>query len=381
MATLPDEPAATTVAAPPGRPPRPLHKGYADLSTGLYAREDDDLIVPTSMPLVLRRTYNSGDAHSRQFGLDWTHPGEWWLYGDGDPRIPWGDLILASGARIHFVRISSGETQQGAVLRNDSSPTEFNGALLRWTGPLWDMQLRDGSTASFLDCNSDKENCSLVERRDPAGHRIAYVRNAAGRLERMESEGQSISFDYDDHNRIVRAYDSQQHEVSYLYDDHGRLVRATSSDGTVRDYAYDDRGGLIGVREPGRILNNWYDASGRWIRQVLKDSEDDPDPYVATARYVIENGSIVESAFDEGDGVEVTRYSKGHYVVSNTLDADGAAPIVFTYDRDPVTNVTIGATMSCVGEAARITRTVPLAAATDDDLKEALARAYCVRRR
>src|SRR5262245_48477102 len=48
----------------------PLHKGGADLSTGVYGREDDDLVVNTPMPIVLRRTYNSGDGHSRQFGVN-----------------------------------------------------------------------------------------------------------------------------------------------------------------------------------------------------------------------------------------------------------------------------------------------------------------------
>src|ERR1700722_17886464 len=82
------------------RPWRPQHKGSADLSTGVYAREDDDLVVNTPLPIVLRRTYNSGDGFSRRFGLDTTHPGEWWLYGDGNSGIPWADLILANGGRI-----------------------------------------------------------------------------------------------------------------------------------------------------------------------------------------------------------------------------------------------------------------------------------------
>jgi YD repeat-containing protein len=378
----PGTPAANTIPAAiaPSAPLRPRHKGGVDLSTGLYGREDDDLVLNTAMPIVLRRTYNSGDNHSRQFGLDWTHSGEWWLYGDGDPRIPWADLILASGTRIHFVRTSPGQTQQDAVLRHDSSPTEFNGALLSWTGSLWEMRFRDGSIARFLDCNSAKEVCSLVERLDSHGHRTAYVRDAAGTLLKIESDGQSIAFDYDGHKRIVRAYDTLHREVSYRYDDRGRLVRATSSDGTVREYAYDERDKLIGIREPNRIIRNWFDESGHWIRQVLKDSDEDPDPYVAEGHYVVENGSVIESAFDEGDGLTVTRYNKDHYIVSETLDADGPAPIVFVYERDSVSNEKQGATMSCRSESGRITRAVPVESADNDALKEQLAHSYCRRR-
>src|SRR5437899_6895212 len=67
---LAPEPARPASLAAVARVPlKPLHKGYADLSTGLYIREDDDLVVNTAMPIILRRTYNSGDGgHSRQFG-------------------------------------------------------------------------------------------------------------------------------------------------------------------------------------------------------------------------------------------------------------------------------------------------------------------------
>jgi YD repeat-containing protein len=360
---------------------RSLHKGFADLSTGLYIREDDDLVVNTPLPIVLRRTYNSGDGLPRRFGLETTHPGEWWIYGDGDPGIPWGDLILADGVRIHFARISPGDTQEGAVLRYDGPSGEFNGALLSWTGSLWEMRFRDGSVASFLDCQTDQEVCSLIERRDPDGHRIAYVRDRSGTLLSMESEGQSISFDYDDRKRIVRAYDTAQREVSYAYDDRGRLVRATGSDGIVRTYEYDERDNLVGVREPGRILQNWLDGADRWVKQVMRASEQDDDPYVATVRYVVEDGSIVESDLDEGDGLEVSRYNAHHYIVSETLDADGPAPIVFTYNLDPVSSATNGATMSCLGPSGPITGAVPVAAADDDAAKDTVIRGRCLPRR
>jgi YD repeat-containing protein len=368
-------------AAVSHRPSRPLHKGYADISTGVYIREDDDLVVNTPLPIVLRRTYNSGDGFSRRFGLDMTHPGEWWLYGDGNPGVPWGDLILATGARMHFVRISPGDTQEGAVLRHDGTPNEFNGALLSWTGSLWEMRFRDGSVASFLDCQTDRQVCSLIERRDPDGHRIAYVRDRSGTLLRMESEGQSIVFDYDDRKLIVRAYDTAQREVSYAYDDRGRLVRATASDGIVRTYEYNERNNLVGVREPGRILHNWFDDEGRWVRQVVKGSEQDDDPYVATVRYVMEGDAIVESDFNEGDGLTIYRYNAHHDVVSEALDADGPAPIVFAYNLDPVSSASNGVTMSCLGPSGPIIRAVQAAAVSDDDAKDTLIRESCLPRR
>jgi YD repeat-containing protein len=81
--------------------------------------------------------------------------------------------------------------------------------------------------------------------------------------------------------RIARASDTAGHDVSYTYDDRGRLLLAKSSDGTIRAYGYDYRDKLILVREPGRIVRNWFDESGRWIRQEVRRSDDDDDPHVS----------------------------------------------------------------------------------------------------
>jgi YD repeat-containing protein len=266
------------------------------------------------------------------------------------------------------------------VLRHDSTPTEFNGAILGWNGSTWEMRFRDGSLALFRDCPDIRDNCSVIERRDPQGHRIAYVRDASGVLLKMESEGQSIAFDYDDHKRIVHAYDTSRHEVWYAYDEGGRLVRATGSDGIVRTYEYNARSNLVCVREPGRIVQNGFDDAGRLVRQAVRSSEQDNDPYVATVRYVVEGGSIVETDFDEGDGVDVFRFNQKHYTVSETLGADSAAPIVFTYNLDPASNASTGATMSCVGPSGPIARGVPGLSVLDDAAKYALIRQHCVTR-
>ena len=67
--------------------------------------------------------------------------------------------------------------------------------------------------------------------------------------------------------------------------------------------------------------------------------------------------------------------------VSETLDADGTALIVFTYNADPVSHIRNSVTMSCEGPAGPITRTVPLMADGDSGIKETLMRENCVPRR
>ncbi len=102
---------------------------------------------------------------------------------------------------------------------------------------------------------------------------------------------------------------------------------------------------------------------------------------MATAQYVVEGNSVVETEFDEGDGLNVLRFNEHHYVVSETIDADGAAPIVFTYDRDKITNVLKSATLSCRAGAGPINRQVHLESSNDDDVKYALIRENCLPRR
>jgi hypothetical protein len=88
----------------------------------------------------------------------------------------------------------------------------------------------------------------------------------------------------------------------------------------------------------------------------------------------------VQADFEEGDGLTRYRYNSHHYIVSETFDADGPRPIVFTYNRDTTTNVMTSVTMSCLGAVSAITRTVPLASDGDDDTKLALMRETCLAR-
>jgi YD repeat-containing protein len=160
-------------------------------------------------------------------------------------------------------------------------------------------------------------------------------------------------------------------------DDAGRLTRATASDGTARLYAYNARDEMIVVREPGRVVENGFDESGRLIKQIVHLSGYD-EPYVMTFSYVVDGGSVMQTDVGEDDGTRtIYRFNKRHYTVSETRDADGRAPITVVYNRDESTNVANTMTLSCLGPTGLVTRTVPLPAKFDDQVTEDLIREQC----
>ena len=158
----------------------PLHAGGIDLPTGLYTRENEDLVVPGAPALILRRTYLSRYRVSKQFGIGATHPGEDYLVGDGE-RFQWAAVILASGASIKFRRVSSGTSIRNAMFVHEETPTEWLGARLGWTGLNWALRKRDGSLSIYAACGPTS-TCSIMLSRDAAGQTVHYLRDSAGRL-------------------------------------------------------------------------------------------------------------------------------------------------------------------------------------------------------
>ena len=208
---------AVNAAAPIELPAdyEPLHKGAVDLSTGLYTRENEDLVVPGAPALILRRTYLSRYRAPKEFGIGTTHPGEEYLVGDGE-RFQWAALILASGARINFRRVSSGTSLRNAMFVHDATPTEWLGARLGWTGLNWALRKRDGSLFIYQGCGNTSR-CAILVSRDAAGQTILYRRDSAGRLKTMSAwGGRWIAFEYDTQDRVIRATASTGQNVRYL---------------------------------------------------------------------------------------------------------------------------------------------------------------------
>jgi YD repeat-containing protein len=341
-------------------PYAPVHKGGVDPSTGVYVREDEDLVLFDTVRLVLRRTYLAGDRVSRQFGVGGTHPGEWYLIGDG-ATYQWAELILANGGRIHFTRTSPGTSGVDPVFEHRSTPTRFFGARLQRDPAGWGLHFRDGGLAVFQRCPPGTAAvCSILEMRDGNGHRTRYVRDASGLLIEMQGDAHSITFEYDAARRIVLARDSLGDAVRYVYDDRGHLSRVLGPGGIVRTYTYSDRDEMLTIDEPGWRISNEYDAASRVIRQVTRFPGAD-EAAVISFDYTVRDGSVIQTDVTEYDGTHTRQtYNRHHYLLSRTFDLDGARPVSVSYDRDDTTNLTTAIRLRCHGSGQPVDTAVSI---------------------
>ena len=62
------------------------------------------------------------------------------------------------------------------------------------------------------------------------------------------------------------------------------------------------------------------------------------------------------------------------------LDADGDAPVTFTYNRNATTNVVTTVSLTCAAPAGQVTRVVPVSSNVDEGEKSALVREMCIAR-
>ena len=355
----------------------PFHKGHVDLATGLYIREDEDIVVGGTPALILRRTYLSNYRAPKEFGVGTTHNGEWYLVGDGQ-RFSWAALILADGSRVWFGRTSAGSSYMNALYQNSEPSGEWTGALLGWTGLSWTVRRRDGSTDRFRPCGVGS-TCSLMQSRDADGHTIDYQRNRKGRLVKMQASADRwIALEYDTTDRITRAYSSNHDDVRYTYDARGRLTQATSQDGATRRYGYTNDDQMASIDDPAIGITNTFDRDGRCVEQLNRF----PGTHETLSfrfDYVVQGRRVVETTSTQSDGTwSRYQFDDRRHATSETWGSQGVTPTTISYERDPVTGAEAALTITCPDR-----RGLPLAhrslvkAVTMEWVKQDLLETYC----
>jgi YD repeat-containing protein len=264
-----------------------LNEFQVDLHSGMFLLRQTDLFVADSVPLNLMRTYRVWEWQSRAFGSGTNHPYDIAPTGTHNPYT-YMDMNLEDGRPIRMRRVSKGGGYADAVFRHEATSSEFYGALVKWNGNGWTMDLADGSQFLFPDSYMATRYAqgAPYEIRDGAGHVVRLERDQRRNLRHLISpSGHTISFEYDKDDRIISATDDSGNFRKYAYDSSGHLQSVSDGSHTLYQFEYSPlmhaRGYdpyLMTAIRNGRgdlLLQNIYEHSdgGRVSQQRLKNGE------------------------------------------------------------------------------------------------------------
>ncbi|HEX6699181.1 MAG TPA: RHS repeat-associated core domain-containing protein [Gaiellaceae bacterium] len=324
---------------PPNKGPKGRQKGGdpVDLGTGLFVEQKTDLVEPGPLPLVLTRTYRQGDANSYSFGIGTTMPYDLRLWSVNNYQD--ADLVLPTGGRIHYVRISPGTGFSDAVYEAQTTPSTFYRSKIAWNGNGWNLTLTDGTVYVFGDL------APLQSIRDRFGNTItvAHASGSSGNVTQVTaSDGRWIKFTYDGSNRITQAADNAGRTVGYTYDGSGRLQTVTDAAGGVTTYGYDAQNEMTTIKDPTLVtyLTNTYDANGRVQKQTFADNT-----FYQYAYTIDGNGNVTQTDVTDPRGiVHRETFGADGYVLTDVAALGTADQQTTTYQRqagtDLVTSIT-----------------------------------------
>jgi RHS repeat-associated protein len=310
-----------------------------DLGTGLFVLEKTDLALADVLPLTLHRTYRQNDTVSRSFGIGATHLYDMFLVGNTFPYT-YIELILPSGTRVHFDRISPGTGYADAVYEHASTPSVFFKSRVSWNGNGWDLLMKDGTRVTFREgFGASRPAQSAATRiQDRYGNAAVLTRNTDADLTRITSpNGRWIELTYDTSHRVTQARDNINRLVQYTYDSSGRLWKVTDAAGGVTEYTYDSNHRMVTLKDPRSIvyLTNEYDTAGRLIKQTQADSTTYLFAYTLDG-----SGNVVQTDVTNPRGyVRRVTFNSVGYVTSDTRAVGQPEQQTITYERQSGTNL------------------------------------------
>jgi YD repeat-containing protein len=202
-------------------------------------------------------------------------------------------------------------------------------------------------------------------------------------LLRIDIGAESIDFGYDDQLRVIEARDRSGRELRYTYDSAGRLVRSAASDGRIRLYAYDAMHRMTRVEEPGRIVENAYDADGLLTKQLVWSAEGSQNvrgeaPYIYEIAYKKEGGRVRQTDVRQSSGEHKrASFDQAGYVVSETYSPDTPTFISVTYQRDAVNHIVNAVTVTCPSGRWRSTHTERVEPGHEHEVAARLTAQWC----
>ena len=262
----------------------PVNEFAVDLHTGMFLLRQTDIFVPDVLPLALTRTYRVWESRNRAFGVGANHPYDICPTGTRFPYT-YMDLNLADGRQVRFDRISKGTGYADAVFRHSATSSEFYGAQIAWNGNGWTLTFRDQQRMLFPDSYYAR-NCAQgapIEIRDGEGHEVQLKRDPVRNLRQLISpSGRTITFQYDDLDRIIEAADDAGHIRKYSYA-YGHLQTVSDGEHVLYEFEYQillkaagyDPYLMTSVKNGNgkELLRNWYSDRSRVSMQRLGNGE------------------------------------------------------------------------------------------------------------
>ncbi|HZU32096.1 MAG TPA: Ig-like domain-containing protein, partial [Candidatus Angelobacter sp.] len=267
--------AAPNAGPPAGAGPGAQDGEPVDLSTGQFIYSKTDMTLPDVLPINLTRTYIANDSLSRAFGIGTTQSYDIFMVGDTFPYT-YQEMILPTGSRIRFDRISAGTSWSDAVYISTSPDPLFYGATLHFnSNDTWSVTRKDGTQYVFPDSFAQsKSQCQAVlQIIDRYGNKIKLDRTNCNLTQITSPNGRFIQLQYDSSSRVTTATDNIGRTTHYTYDPVGRLSTVTDLNGGVTTYTYTDQNELATITDARGItyLTNEYDANGRVVKQTQGD--------------------------------------------------------------------------------------------------------------
>lgn len=283
------------------------------LATGYLFLTERDLFIDDVVAIDLTRTYRSQDTSQRTFGVGWASPYDTILH--SQQQFQEVDVILPSGGRAHFVRISSGTSYTDAVFESTAPGIWYKSRIYRNNDRAgWDLIFHDGTKWFFPQYQPVKEmvdnngNTTTIIRRDSNG--------LAGPIKRINSpNGRYVDFSLDSSGRVTQAVDNIGRTVVYAYDASGRLSTVTNPTSGVRTYTYDTSHRLVTVKDAKNVVNltNQYDSNGRVTLQTMSDST------TIGFAYTLSSGKVTQTdVTDQRSLVRRVQFDSNGYMTSST---------------------------------------------------------------
>lgn len=333
-----------------------------DCSTGLFVYDHVDLQIADTIPIVIRRTYQSSDATPRNFGVGFSL-GDYamWLYsaaGPMDVDFTTLDLVSPDGSLTSFTRTAQSAPTglTGLQMTATDARSPFYGSTITYDDQMYlilttkqgfqyrfyaadgrflrSITDRNGHTLQVVPALPDinEENYPIVKIISPSGR---WVQLQYGSQDPLEyPNGTSM---------ITQITDNTGRAVKYAYDSFNRLTAVTYPDGGIEQYTYDgDSNRIASVIAPNgqtRIVNT-YDGNDRLSVQTLADGGIYQFSYTLGG-----DGSVTQTDVTDPRGfIHRMAFNGNGYVTASTRALGTSVEATTTYQLDSSTNAILSQT-------------------------------------